>query len=171
MMLISRTEAKNLGLTRYFTGVPCSKGHISERLTYNWMCAQCNLDHVKNRYKKNPKKTIIRATQHNRNNPEKAREQRKKWKLKNPNKVQQESARRRATKIERTPDWLNAGHLFEIECIYRYCAALRSIGLDYEVDHIVPLQGECVSGLHLPWNMQIITASENAKKGNRFDLV
>jgi hypothetical protein len=167
MILISRTEAKKQGLTRYFTGKPCAKGHVSERLTYNWMCAECNLEHVKNRYRKNPQKIIQRAIQHNKDNPEKARLARKKWKEDNPNKVQQESARRRAKKLQRTPSWINDGQLFEIECIYKYCSALRHIGLDYEVDHIIPMQGESVSGLHVPWNLQVLTAFENGSKGNR----
>ena len=167
MTPISRTEAQQQGLTRYFTGKPCARGHISERLTYNWVCAQCNLDHVKARYKKNPQKIINRAVQYNKNNPEKARLSQKKWKAENLNKVQQESARRRVAKLQRTPFWLNAGQEFEVECIYKYCAALRSIGLDYEVDHIIPLRGKLVSGLHTPWNLQVLTASENASKGNR----
>ena len=79
----------------------------------------------------------------------------------------QKTRTRKAKKLQRTPPWLNDGHLFEMECIYKYCASLRSIGLDYEVDHIIPLQGKSVSGLHAPWNLQVLTASQNASKGNR----
>jgi len=75
-------------------------------------------------------------------------------------------ARRKAAKLMRTPEWLDSVSLKEIEFTYTWCAALRSCGLDYHVDHIVPLQGEGVSGLHVPWNMQVIPAVENIKKSN-----
>ena len=67
------------------------------------------------------------------------------------------------------PAWLNAGHMLEMESIYVYCSALRSVGLDYHVDHIVPLRGDEVSGLHAPWNLQVIPGVENMSKGNRFN--
>jgi 5-methylcytosine-specific restriction endonuclease McrA len=56
-----------------------------------------------------------------------------------------------------------------MESVYNYCAALRNVGLDYHVDHIVPLRGDNVSGLHVPWNLQVITGAENMSKGNRFN--
>jgi hypothetical protein len=84
-----------------------------------------------------------------------------------PEKFAMKTRKRKIAKMNRTPAWLNAGEEFEIECIYKYCASLRQTGLDCEVDHIVPLQGKSVSGLHVPWNLQVLTASENASKGNR----
>lgn len=67
------------------------------------------------------------------------------------------------------PKWLNAGHLFEMDCVYSYCSALRKAGLDFHVDHAVPLRGKTVSGLHVPWNLQILQGRENMSKGNTFN--
>ena len=72
-----------------------------------------------------------------------------------------------ASKLKRTPAWLTQSHIFEIECVYKYCSALRSIGLDYEVDHIIPLQGKYVSGLHVPTNLQVIHRTQNRSKHNK----
>jgi hypothetical protein len=77
-------------------------------------------------------------------------------------------AKYRAVKSSRTPSWLLPIDLFEMECIYRYRTALKECGLDYEVDHIAPLQGKKVSGLHVPWNLQVILAKENRLKNNRY---
>ena len=77
-------------------------------------------------------------------------------------------ARRKAAKLMRTPKWLDQTFIKEIEFTYTWCAALRSCGLNYHVDHVVPLQGETVSGLHVPWNLQVIPASENIRKRNRW---
>ncbi len=58
------------------------------------------------------------------------------------------------------PDWAN---LEAIKLIYKNCPK------GYEVDHIIPLQGELITGLHLPENLQYLTREENATKSNRFD--
>jgi len=80
-------------------------------------------------------------------------------------------AARRAAKLERTPKWLDAAACAELDFTYEYCAALRKCGLDYHVDHVVPLQGNLVSGLHVPWNLQVIHAQDNIAKNNRFEVV
>lgn len=78
------------------------------------------------------------------------------------------SVRRHAAKLKRTPTWLTEYDLFFIEEIY-HLAKLRSdiLGIKYEIDHIIPLQGKLVSGLHVPNNLQILPRSENRRKGNR----
>lgn len=75
----------------------------------------------------------------------------------------------RAKKLKATPKWLTSAHLLEIENIYLNCKnKSEKEGIDYEVDHIVPLQGKNVSGLHVPWNLQIIPKKDNRKKSNTF---
>lgn len=74
---------------------------------------------------------------------------------------------RRARLLQRTPNWLMPVDLFEIECIYKYCGALRSVGLKYEVDHIIPLAGKNVSGFHVPTNLQVIPQFDNRQKANK----
>ena len=62
----------------------------------------------------------------------------------------------------------NALHKSNIKAIYELCKQLTKLtGVKHEVDHIVPLCGEYVSGLHVPWNLRVITREENAKKSNK----
>lgn len=62
--------------------------------------------------------------------------------------------------IKATPKWVN---LNEISSIYRKCPE------NYHVDHIVPLKGANICGLHVPWNLQYLPASENIKKSNKYE--
>lgn len=66
-----------------------------------------------------------------------------------------------------TPAWVDTKAIDEI---YIECQ-LRSLmtGTMYHVDHIVPIKSAKVCGLHVPWNLRVITAEENMKKGNKFD--
>lgn len=77
----------------------------------------------------------------------------------NPYKRRIITANYRARKIQRTPVWAD---LVEIAKIYQNCP------VGYHVDHIVPLNGENVSGLHVSWNLQYLTAEENVRKKNSF---
>lgn len=78
---------------------------------------------------------------------------------KNRDRYREKGARYRACKLERTPAWVDIKKLQEI---YKECPP------GYHVDHIVPLQGEGVCGLHVPWNLQYLPAKENLSKGNRW---
>lgn len=79
------------------------------------------------------------------------------------------TAKRRAAKLQRTPPWIDREDLKLINSIYAEARLLEEItGEKHHVDHIVPLQGELVSGLHVPWNLQILTAEQNISKGNKF---
>lgn len=80
------------------------------------------------------------------------------------------NAKRRANKLKATPIWLTPEQLLEIENLYLIAKNLKLItGITHHVDHIVPLQGKTVCGLHVPWNLQILSATENLRKSNIFE--
>jgi hypothetical protein len=79
---------------------------------------------------------------------------------------------RRLNKIKRTPLWLTEFDKLKIQCFYSVAAMLtRENKEPWHVDHIVPLQGELVSGLHVPNNLQVIRGVDNIVKHNRFEVV
>jgi 5-methylcytosine-specific restriction endonuclease McrA len=77
-------------------------------------------------------------------------------------------AKRRASLMCRTPSWLTEDQHNQINAFY-WLAKLQQELTDtkYEVDHIVPLQGKTVCGLHVPWNLQVITMEQNRQKANK----
>jgi hypothetical protein len=91
------------------------------------------------------------------------------WCKENPAKVNAIQSKRRAAKKKRTPKWLTEEHYSEILGKYAIAQWLSfSCFQKYHVDHIVPLQGDNVSGLHVPWNLQVIPAQENLRKNKHF---
>lgn len=78
------------------------------------------------------------------------------------------SAKRRAKKNSATPSWLTQTDTSKIKSIYKMANSLtKKTGIKHQVDHIVPLVSDIVCGLHVPWNLQVLTASENASKSNK----
>ena len=79
-------------------------------------------------------------------------------------------AQRRARKLNATPSWLSEEDKKQIERIYKVCSKVsEKTNRPHDVDHIVPLQGENVCGLHVPWNLQILPASMNRSKNNAYN--
>jgi hypothetical protein len=77
-------------------------------------------------------------------------------------------AKRYASQKQRTPPWLTKEQIAEIEQYYWLAKDLfRTTGEVYHVDHIVPMQGDNVSGLHVPWNLQVLPSDVNIAKGNK----
>jgi hypothetical protein len=78
-------------------------------------------------------------------------------------------ARRRAAQDSATPAWLTAIDKAMIQEMYDVSEARYiQTGIKHHVDHIVPINGKNVAGMHVPWNLQVITAHENLSKGWRF---
>lgn len=72
-------------------------------------------------------------------------------------------AKRRAAKLNATPKWLTVEQRQAIRDIYLKCPK------GFDVDHIIPLRGETVCGLHVPENLQYLNSEENRSKGNRIN--
>jgi hypothetical protein len=191
-MLISRKDAKSQGLKRYFTGKACASGHVSERRVGNGECLECASIRLDAWRIENPEIRAAHRKKHKELHREKENQQHKFWLNSNPERKEKyriqknkatsawqksNSERKlasvsdyRAKKDQRMPSWLNDGHLFEIQSVYRYCTSLNKIGLKFHVDHVVPLRGKSVSGFHVPWNLQVIPAIENIRKNNSWEV-
>lgn len=233
-------EAKEQGLTRYFTGEPCKYGHIDERHIGNRTCVACqrisdatrkderykidklfrkkviargvkrqgvrykedpsfreqrsayqkkyydlypekfhertkqwNANNVERRkeisrrwaeksYQNNPEKHRKFSRTWRINNIEKAKERVRQWQIKNPNKINFHNSKRRASKLLAIPKWADMEKIKEI-----YSKAVKNRMV---VDHIIPLQSQYVCGLHVENNLQLLTAEENSRKHNKFEM-
>ena len=89
----------------------------------------------------------------------------------NPAKYAANAAKHRAIKLKRTPVWVDSEDLWLIKQAYEL-AALRTkvFGFKWHVDHVIPLQGKLVSGLHVPTNLRVIPAFDNMSKHNQFEV-
>lgn len=113
----------------------------------------------------------IRSAEWRKNNPNHAgaKESKKQWKKNNPSKVRADTVKRRVALMHRVPKWLNEDDIWMIEQAYEL-AAIRSkmFGFKWHVDHILPLQGKFVSGLHVVTNLQVLPWVENISKANKY---
>lgn len=104
-------------------------------------------------------------------NLEKVRADLKAWKAANVEHVRTKGLlyrnARRTALLHRTPAWAD---LAAIEEVYRDAAEFRAAGLVVDVDHIIPLQGDVVSGLHVPNNLRVCLSSVNRSKSNSFEI-
>ena len=157
MKICTLNHARAHNLKRYFTGKPCLRGHVSERITSNKACLTCVCEESKRRRNyhddwicKNRERHLHTKKIQRRKTLAKGRA----WK-----------AKHRAKRLNAVPSWAD---LFAIQTIYEKAhQKTKETGIKYVVDHIIPLQGEEVSGLHVVENLQIITDRENRAKGNK----
>ena len=151
--------------------------HIKNFDSLNHTCKSCNRKYNSD----NSERNKIRDIQYHLDNKEYRNKQSNKWSEDNrehKNKCQADyarknrgicnaqSARYRSAKLQRTVAWSNSRAMKKI---YQECRTITlRTGIDHHVDHIVPLQGKNVSGLHVENNLQIIPATDNLIKNNSF---
>lgn len=99
--------------------------------------------------------------------PEVLAKNRKDYRNRNPEMFAKHSVKRRSFEKAAMPKWLSDDEKNEIKLIYLKRDFINDVtGIKHEVDHVYPIQGKNCCGLHVPWNLQIITALENKKKTN-----
>lgn len=154
MNLITRAQAREQGLKFYFTGKACKYGHISDRYLSTGQCLACRQATYFYKTAKTKQQLDKEYYQRNRDTIKK---QNAAWKKANKGKVNSYKAKRKAQLLQAAAlaDW------DQIRFIYENCPE------GHHVDHIEPLQGVEICGLHVSWNLQYLTASENCSKGNQ----
>jgi 5-methylcytosine-specific restriction endonuclease McrA len=180
----TRKEAKETNSLFYFTGEPCSRGHVALRKVKG-VCVDCMkedwaIDNEKRKskpkteaakaagrryYEKNRKAVIARAAQRP---AEERRANRSAYKQRNPDQTRAENSVRKRRHRDATPRWITVDEKTLMRKLYIEARKLTKLtGVMYVVDHIVPLRGESVCGLHVPWNLRVITQEENLLKSNK----
>jgi hypothetical protein len=140
------------------------------------ICADCKRQHTKVWTAENLEKSREKALKwyHDNKTSEELKIKRancsKTWLKNNPDKNCAKQARRHARKLSATPPWLTSEQNAHMNRTYKLCNIIsEATGEKYHVDHIVPLQGKNVCGLHVPWNLRVIPAKLNLEKSNKYD--
>lgn len=185
-----RKLAQANGQTTYSTGLPCRNGHVSLRNTGNGECLECARLRRVQKYRSDPAKEIALVRAYQIRNAEKVRVAKKRyyeanheaalerarkwraanrplhhaylkaWAARNADRNRFYCAKRHASKLQRTPAW---AEIKLMDDFYRNCPP------GHHVDHIIPLRGRLVSGLHVLRNLQYLPATENLIKKNKFN--
>lgn len=184
----NRAEAKATGSKYYFTGQPCKHGHIALRKTKG-SCVECikmetekyaerrveyfkrynesdaSKEAKRRYYEANKELVMARATARPLAEKNKYK---KKYKNKHPETYKALISVRRRRHKNATPPWVTAEQKMEMRQLYLLAQKLTATtGERYAVDHIIPLINAQVCGLHVPWNLRVITQEENLKKSNK----
>jgi hypothetical protein len=174
-----RAAAMKAGLITYFTGRPCKYGHVEQRRTSSGVCVVCEAAKSKKWAEQNPEKMAEVYKKSYAKHADKKRLYSKNYRAANPERVKENNKKsiqnrkpqraasqmlRTARKLQATPAWLSKEQL---SWISEYYVAAKQFGVTLAIDHIVPLRGENVCGLHVPWNLCLRTKSDNSKKHNK----
>ncbi len=178
-----RKEALALGLIHYQGDKPCKAGHATLRLVGSGECVTCKKERTATYHRVNHERVReLKAAWKQRNlvkerlrqrlvarkrkqDPKKKAESLKRWRARNIPRRNAYSAWRRSAKLRAIPQWADAK---AINSVYELSRQLtKTTGEAHHVDHIIPLVGVSVCGLHVEYNLQILTSFANLSKGNK----
>jgi 5-methylcytosine-specific restriction endonuclease McrA len=181
-----RATAKAEGAKYYYTGLPCVRGHITLRKTKG-SCVDCmKEDWARDNAKRSEKpkseaskaagrryyeknKELVKARANARPKDE-VSQYKQKYKQANPELYKALTSVRKRRHRSATPKWITTGQKLAMRRLYLQAMELTKLtGERYVVDHIVPLISDAVCGLHVPWNLRVITQEENLRKSNKLE--
>lgn len=141
-----------------FTGRLCAKHlHLNGLRRDSGHCVQCSREAMQRAYYKKVS-TVIGLVEHR----DACRIASAEWRARNPAQVVWNARARDSVIVQRTPSWANHKAINDIY--------LRAHANGLTVDHVIPLRGKNVSGLHVENNLQILPRKANSAKGNFFSL-
>lgn len=183
---LTRAEAKSIGSKFYFNGDICPRGHVDKRFACSGGCFSCQIENgKKNRSKpEQSPKVLARKRKDYEKNKEKRRATIKAYAIKNrdsvlakkreyqknnPHVYRATGSFRRARLRNATPPWITQQMREEIKDFHAEAERReQETGIQFDVDHIVPLDGKIICGLHVPWNLRVITHSDNISRPKHF---
>lgn len=182
----TRAKAKESGSKFYFNGISCQRGHINKRYADSGGCYVCQVENNKiNRqkpeqkpmvlarkrkdYYKNKDKRDASMKRYALANKERINQRAREYQKKNPHVFRASGSFRRARLRNATPPWITPQMREDIKSLHAQAELLElETGIQFDVDHIVQLDGKTVCGLHVPWNLRLLKHSDNISRPKHF---